>query len=712
MSLLEMSLSGAVMILAVLVIRCLGRRALPGRTFPVLWELVLLRLLVPITLRSPVSVYGAAPLPAVPLSGELPNAPAAVLEAPPQAAPASVPFWALAWGLGTALWAGYFALVYLRCRREFRTALPVESRRAEVWLEEHPLRLRRISLRQSDRISGPLTYGVVRPVILLPSSLDWEDSLAHILTHETVHIRRFDALVKLLLAAAFALHWWNPAVWLLYRLAGQDLELACDEETVRLLERELGPSSRRDYARTLLRMEERRGLSLFNSFSRPVLERRIREIMKRKKRTLPALLAAVLLVTGVAAAFGTSAKEPALTGALTGEEYEKLSALRLEGYERMTVAQFQNRIWELTDTPEYPALLDRLGSDEVLYARRDSRELEGFWYYVLCPLINDQWQSRQFDGAVQKDFGDGRSAQIEYTLTLTILDRDSLTVGTYSKAREEIARSLQVFLDRRTGPEGLGGAATAECRRLVSAWNSEALRVRLEYALNDRETTPDPVQDPAKTAPDPVPPEDREPREYPHGTEEDYRSLLVLRTPGYQTLSLREFNQRLLDWADADYERMERVNIDIGTNDFQVELTEEELDFLRWSVRLSGAENGQKVRSLYTGRPEEPCLIVGIQLEKSDGHGAWCTLWYQFSYRVPDPDALTVEVRDRQISGFVEAVRRFFWETELSRLTEMTEEDAAKRLEALAEAGSSELLSISVSRDQVQLEHQEEWPSN
>ncbi len=92
-----------------------------------------------------------------------------------------------------------------------------------------------MEIRQSDRIAALLTYGVLRPVVLIPKQTDWTDEtrLKVILTHEFVHIRRFDTLTKLLLAAALCIHWFNPFVWVMYVLANRDIELSCDETVVR-----------------------------------------------------------------------------------------------------------------------------------------------------------------------------------------------------------------------------------------------------------------------------------------------------------------------------------------------------------------------------------------------------------------------------------------------------------------------------------------------
>ena len=107
----------------------------------------------------------------------------------------------------------------------------------------------------SDQIVSPLTYGILRPVIILPKRMDWEDhnSLYFVLTHELAHIKRWDAAWKLCLAAVLAVHWFNPLVWMMYALANRDIELACDEKVIRTV----GSKRRVAYARVLVEWEAR-----------------------------------------------------------------------------------------------------------------------------------------------------------------------------------------------------------------------------------------------------------------------------------------------------------------------------------------------------------------------------------------------------------------------------------------------------------------------
>lgn len=82
-------------------------------------------------------------------------------------------------------------------------------------------------------------------MILLPATMDRQDfaTLQLVLTREWVHIRRFDALTKLLFAAALTVHWFNPLVWVLFFLGNRDLELSCDAWVLRHIGRK--PQSRR-----------------------------------------------------------------------------------------------------------------------------------------------------------------------------------------------------------------------------------------------------------------------------------------------------------------------------------------------------------------------------------------------------------------------------------------------------------------------------------
>ena len=330
MNLLELTIQGGVLILAVLALRGLLRYRLPGWTFRILWGVALVRLLVPVSMPSQWSVYTgldrlteqaetvqAAPSAQVSLpSGEVlyvppvsspPTEPAPAPDRTETAgeAPPPVSWPALLWGAGALTLAAVFLVNYLRCLAVFRTALPLTHPAVLRWRREIPA-LRGVPIRRCDRIGTPLTYGLLRPVVLLPKGLDCDNTqeLGYILLHEGVHIRHWDAWWKLLFAAALCVHWFNPLVWAMYVCAGRDLERCCDESVVRAC----GLEVRSEYALTLLKWEERRSglLPLCSPFSNKIMKERVTFIMKLKKQSAAALALAVVLVLGTTAAFATS----------------------------------------------------------------------------------------------------------------------------------------------------------------------------------------------------------------------------------------------------------------------------------------------------------------------------------------------------------------------------------------------------------------------
>lgn len=229
-------------------------------------------------------------------------------------APLPLSLWTILWFTGFALCLGYFLFTYIRCFRRFQMSLPICQPFLTDWYAAHPLK-RRLSVRQSDMISSPLSYGILRPVILMPKTADWSDtrSLPYVFEHEYIHIRHFDTLTKLLITAALCIHWFNPLVWVMYLLFNRDIELSCDEAVLR----RFGENTKSDYAMTLICMEEAKGgLAPFcSSFSKNAIEERIRAIMKIRKITILSRTLAVFLVAAVAVMFVTSYSTSANTSA-------------------------------------------------------------------------------------------------------------------------------------------------------------------------------------------------------------------------------------------------------------------------------------------------------------------------------------------------------------------------------------------------------------
>lgn len=321
MSLLQMSFSGAVMILVIILLRSLTINKFPKNVFRLLWEIVILRLLIPFSIPSIFSAYSlmgrSTPVKNVidktpvgnmiPQTAEVPVKITEEVNQVIQSEASQISLWTVVWVIGMLLCAGYFLIAYLRCRKEFQTSLSVKNEIAKKWLREHSLS-RRIKTRQSDRISAPLTYGIWQPVILMPKDTDWENrqQLQYVLMHEYIHIRHFDIVFKLAATLALCVHWFNPLVWALYILYNRDIELACDECVVR----QFGSGSKSAYARTLIILEESKsGLTpLCNNFSKNAIEERITAIMKLKKWTIGLVVISAAVIISIVVLFATSAK--------------------------------------------------------------------------------------------------------------------------------------------------------------------------------------------------------------------------------------------------------------------------------------------------------------------------------------------------------------------------------------------------------------------
>ena len=319
MSLLHMSFLGTVIILLIVVLRAVLINRLPKKTFLILWWIALIRLLVPFSIKSVTSIYSllqsiysdinpvrtAQTTTFLPIHGNMPEIANGLSEAMVQRTE-SISILSVIWLAGLLLCFGFFAVSYIKCYREFRFSLPVENDILEAWKEKHPLK-RSLSIRQTETIAAPLSYGVIRPVILMPKNTEWKNiyQLRYVLEHEYVHIRRLDMLTKLIMIAAVCIHWFNPLVWVMYILFNRDLELSCDETVVR----RFGMDIKSVYATALISMEEKKsGLTpLCNSFSKNAIEERIRAIMKIKKTSKFAVIISAVLVICVTGGFATSA---------------------------------------------------------------------------------------------------------------------------------------------------------------------------------------------------------------------------------------------------------------------------------------------------------------------------------------------------------------------------------------------------------------------
>lgn len=358
MTILKMSLMASILIIIIAITRMLAIHKLPKRVFIILWGIVLCRLIIPLSVPANISVP-----PAVSrvsnfltdsrlaetlmfsrldrMSASIPMNSEKIIEG---GYLSSIPPYVLIWLAGSLFVATFFVVTHLRYLREYKTALPIQNSFINDWLSKQT---KQIEIRQSDKILSPLTYGIWCPVILLPKAMDYSDTrlLKYVLTHELIHIKRFDTLFKWLLVMALCIHWFNPLVWIMYILANRDIELSCDETVVRTF----GESEKSTYARTLISMAESRSkwVPLYSNFSKNSIEERIIAIMKfNKANVLGAIFVTTLVLVTM---FATST-----------ESAKKLKSLSLFEY-----------VDVLDDVSQYPSEMNDVYSDTAIATTED-----------------------------------------------------------------------------------------------------------------------------------------------------------------------------------------------------------------------------------------------------------------------------------------------------------------------------------------------------
>ena len=208
--------------------------------------------------RSPIAfaVPGALVLPSIPappappslpplpapftLQASAPSSSAAAGSAWPSADAFATPLFVWTgrlWILGVLLGLGYIGLGRFGVWRLARRARPVQR---TGWLAlAHRLAAqmgirRPVALMESERAPLPMTFGVLRPVVLLPLEAEhWTmERLELVLLHELAHVRRLDALTQVLAQLACALYWFHPLAWIAERRMRALREYACDDRVL------------------------------------------------------------------------------------------------------------------------------------------------------------------------------------------------------------------------------------------------------------------------------------------------------------------------------------------------------------------------------------------------------------------------------------------------------------------------------------------------
>ena len=301
---LNMSISASWVLLAVVVVRLFLKKA-PKWAMVLLWGIVAVRLICPISIESALSLVPSAQTIStdilLDITPTLDTGISAVNEVvnpilsgsnmPAVGAsvnPLQVTFWigTVVWIFGMAVMGAYAGISYMILRRSVRTAVRLEG-----------------NVYQCECVSSPFVLGIFRPRIYLPFALH-EGSTSHVVTHERAHIRRKDHLWKPIGYMLLSIHWFNPLMWLGYILLCRDIELACDEKVIK----ELGKEERAGYSAALLSCcVKRRIISACPvAFGEVGVKTRIKTVLSYKKPAFWVVVLAVAACIVVAACFLTN----------------------------------------------------------------------------------------------------------------------------------------------------------------------------------------------------------------------------------------------------------------------------------------------------------------------------------------------------------------------------------------------------------------------
>ncbi len=321
LNIVNMSISASWIVLAVLILRLLLKKA-PKWITVLFWGIVAVRLICPFSIESVMSLIPSAETispeimmdntpeinSGIPILNNTINPVINESFAPDPSASANplqilIPVLSVVWLVGIAVMFAYTVISYFRVKSKICTAV-----------------LLRDNIYQSENVVSPFVLGIIQPKIYLPFNINEQD-MSHVIAHEQAHIRRKDHWWKPFGFLLLALHWFNPLVWLGYVLLCRDIELACDEKVIK----ELNTEQKADYSQALLTCSVNRRMiaACPLAFGEVGVKNRVKSVLNYKKPAFWIVLIAVVVSVVAAVCFLTnpisSSKTEMLLGVLNNE---------------------------------------------------------------------------------------------------------------------------------------------------------------------------------------------------------------------------------------------------------------------------------------------------------------------------------------------------------------------------------------------------------
>ena len=306
MGLLKINISLSSMIILILIFRWILKKKISKGMVMVFWNLVLLRAIFPFSIsawdlpflkdrQKPHMEKYVAEIPKMWSNISLPQT--VSMEMAQQEAPSlhAADYLKWVWVAGALCLMMYFLIVYIREQQALKRSVPSQNHAAKRVIHEYSF-YRRIRLYDSSFFETPVTFGVVSPKILLPMDSDAASRLdmRNMIAHEMEHIRTFDVGKRYVMVLALCIHWFNPLMWLMYRLYQMDQEMACDERVMK----KMSEKETKNYIYTMIKMttEKKSLFTMTTGFGgKAAGKKRILQALGRRKKGMASAAAAVLL---------------------------------------------------------------------------------------------------------------------------------------------------------------------------------------------------------------------------------------------------------------------------------------------------------------------------------------------------------------------------------------------------------------------------------
>lgn len=302
MTFAKMSIGGSVIAVLVILLRLLLKRA-PKWITVLLWGIVAVRLVCPISFESSVSLMPDVERITVIETAEPETPDKPITEYNGVSSSADIVYTptdtetrvengitenrlSQIWLVGIIAMLLYTLISYIKVYRQVETAVKLDG-----------------NVFQSENISSPFVLGVIKPKIYIPYGLEGK-SLEYIMFHEKAHIQRRDHWWKPIGFLILTLHWFNPIIWISYIFLCRDIEFACDEKVVR----DMNNDERADYSETLVNCSVRRRMitACPVAFGESGVKNRVKSVLNYKKPAFWVIVTALLVCAAMAVFFLTN----------------------------------------------------------------------------------------------------------------------------------------------------------------------------------------------------------------------------------------------------------------------------------------------------------------------------------------------------------------------------------------------------------------------